>query len=77
MAMATIATFTIPTEPFPLGNVFTAHPGVTVELERVIPTNKAIIPYFWCAILGRPKRRKLKTRSDIIQTFEASLQLTR
>ncbi|MDG5775953.1 helix-turn-helix domain-containing protein [Haloarculaceae archaeon H-GB2-1] len=45
--MATIAEFTIPTESFPLGNLFENHPDVTLELERVIPTNKAIIPYLW------------------------------
>jgi predicted DNA binding protein len=45
--MATLAEFTVPSESFPLGSIFQNHPGVTVELDRVIPTSRAIIPYFW------------------------------
>ena len=45
--MSTIAEFTLPAESFPLGSVFEHHPSVTVELERVIPIDKAIIPYIW------------------------------
>lgn len=45
--MATVAEFTIPAKEFPLGSVFKDFPGVTVELERVVPTRKTIIPYFW------------------------------
>jgi predicted DNA binding protein len=59
--MATIATFTIPTESFPLGNVFTDHPGVTVELERVIPTNNAIIPYFWVRNIEETEETEIET----------------
>lgn len=45
--MATVATFAIAADRFPLGSVFETFPGVTVELERVVPTNHAVIPYFW------------------------------
>jgi predicted DNA binding protein len=45
--MATIAEFTIPAGDFPLGRVFDQLPEATVELERVVPTNHAILPYFW------------------------------
>ena len=45
--MATIAEFTLPAPSFPLGSVFDGHPSVTVELERVIPTSKTLVPYFW------------------------------
>ena len=45
--MATIAEFTIPARSFPLGRIFEDFPAVEVELERVIPTSGAIIPYFW------------------------------
>ena len=45
--MATEATFTIPSEQFPLGTVFEQLPGVTVELERIIPSQDVVIPYFW------------------------------
>lgn len=45
--MATEATFTVPSDQFPLGSVFEQLPGVTVELERIIPAQDVVIPYFW------------------------------
>lgn len=45
--MATVMEFTSPANEFPLGTVFENLPGVTVELERLIPHDTLIIPYFW------------------------------
>ncbi|SFR65012.1 helix-turn-helix domain-containing protein [Halogeometricum limi] len=45
--MATEATFTVATDEFPLGTIFEQVPGVTVELERIVPGNGVVIPYFW------------------------------
>lgn len=45
--MVIIAKFTVEAETFPLGTVFTQLPAAEVELERVVPTNLALIPYFW------------------------------
>ena len=45
--MATEATFTVPSDQFPLGTVFEQLPGVMVELERIIPSQDVVIPYFW------------------------------
>ncbi|MFP9193775.1 helix-turn-helix domain-containing protein [Natronosalvus vescus] len=45
--MATEATFTVPSEQFPLGTIFEQLPGVSVELERIIPARDVVIPYFW------------------------------
>lgn len=45
--MATVIEFTSPAQEFPLGSVFENLPGVTVELERLIPHHTLIIPYFW------------------------------
>lgn len=45
--MATEATFTVPSERFPLGSIFEQLPGVTVELERIIPGQDTVVPYFW------------------------------
>jgi hypothetical protein len=38
--MATEATFTVPSDQFPLGTVFDQLPGVTIELERIIPAGE-------------------------------------
>lgn len=43
--MAIEATFT--DSQFPLAAVFSALPDVQIELDRVIPTDTAIVPYFW------------------------------
>ena len=45
--MATEATFTVPSDEFPLGGVFNQLPGATVDLERIIPDSDVVIPYFW------------------------------
>lgn len=45
--MATEATFTVPSDQFSLGTIFEQLPGVTVELERIIPARDVVIPYFW------------------------------
>lgn len=45
--MATVMEFTSPADEFPLGTVFENLPEVTVELERLIPHESLVIPYFW------------------------------
>ncbi|MFC7212803.1 helix-turn-helix domain-containing protein [Saliphagus sp. GCM10025334] len=45
--MATEATFTVPSSQFPLGTVFEQLPDVTVSLERIIPAQDVVVPYFW------------------------------
>lgn len=45
--MATEMEFTVPAEEFPLGSIFEKLPGVTVELERLVPHESLTIPYFW------------------------------
>lgn len=45
--MATVMEFTSPADEFPLGTVFESLPGASVELERLIPHEALIIPYFW------------------------------
>ncbi|WP_312911360.1 helix-turn-helix domain-containing protein [Natronosalvus caseinilyticus] len=45
--MAIEASFTIDQEDFPLSAVFNQLADATIELDRIVPTNDAIIPYFW------------------------------
>lgn len=45
--MATVMEFTVPAAEFPLGSVFERLPGVTVELERIVPQASRLIPYVW------------------------------
>lgn len=45
--MAIEASFTIEQADFPLSAVFENLPNATIELDRVVPTSDAVIPYFW------------------------------
>lgn len=45
--MAVVAEFAIDAMEFPLGRLFEDMSGITLELERVIPTDRSIIPYLW------------------------------
>ena len=45
--MAIEASFIVQQADFPLTAVFDQLMDVTVELDRVVPTGEAIIPYFW------------------------------
>ena len=73
--MTTEATFTVASDEFPLGTIFREYPDVTVELERIIPTDHTIIPYFWVhgrdiddvatAFGPHPGVRKIELMADI------------
>jgi predicted DNA binding protein len=41
------ASFTVEDSEFPLSTVFEQLSSVTIELDRVVPTTTAAIPYFW------------------------------
>ncbi|WP_137285410.1 helix-turn-helix domain-containing protein [Halorussus salinisoli] len=45
--MAIEASFTIDQADFPLSTVFAQLTDATIELDRIVPTSNAVIPYFW------------------------------
>lgn len=45
--MAIEASFTVEQADFPLSAVFEQLSNVSIELDRVVPTSEAIVPYFW------------------------------
>lgn len=45
--MAVVAEFTIPPEAVPGGRALEDLQDVTVELERIVPTTGAALPFFW------------------------------
>lgn len=45
--MAIEASFVTTEGEFPLAEVFAKFPAGQIELDRVVPTNKALVPYFW------------------------------
>lgn len=63
--MATIADFRLPVEGFPLGAAITADLARRVELERIVPGEEGIVPFFW--IQG----------DDDVETLERTIRETR
>jgi predicted DNA binding protein len=64
--MATIAEFSVELQDFPLSVVLDEYPTATVKLERIIPTNDAIMPYFWLRQAdGEKIEEVLADRTDI------------
>jgi predicted DNA binding protein len=45
--MAAIAQFALEPEAVPLYRLFDTNPEATIELERVVPLQNRVIPYFW------------------------------
>ena len=45
--MVTVAEFTVPTSAVPSSAVFERLPGSSIEFERIVPTDDAIVPYAW------------------------------
>ncbi|AHG04409.1 bacterio-opsin activator [Halobacterium sp. DL1] len=45
--MSVIVEFTIPATEFLLGEVLADPPGMRIELERLVPTSDAVMPFLW------------------------------
>jgi predicted DNA binding protein len=45
--MSVIAELSVPADDFPLGRAFEVTPNMQVELERIVPTEHAVLPFFW------------------------------
>lgn len=45
--MSVIAELSVPVEDLPLGRALAATPEMEVELERIVPTGDATLPFFW------------------------------
>jgi len=65
--MPTVAEFTIPAPDFPLGETFQRLPAVTIELERVVPTDSGVVPYLWVSgVSAETIQAALTTHSAIV-----------
>lgn len=45
--MSVVAEFTISSDEFLLGRILQEHPDLYVEIERVVPAERRIMPYVW------------------------------
>lgn len=78
--MSIVGEFVIPTEEFVLNEVLTENDGVTVDLERVVPTRTGTIPFFWAwgdglDSLGTNTReiRHLKSLEEVVRFDDGTL----
>lgn len=58
--MTVLAHFVVDSETLPIGQIVRETPGLELEFERIVPTDEAIMPYFWVS-------------SDNLDNFERSL----
>lgn len=45
--MTLVAEFTIPAEALPFGETLASLSDARIELDRVVPTNESVLPFFW------------------------------
>jgi hypothetical protein len=45
--MSIVAEFNIPAEAVPGGNTLAELPQATIQLERIVPSNDQVLPFFW------------------------------
>lgn len=67
--MATVADFGVPADDFPLGHVFETLPDVTIEIERVVPTNRVVLPYFWVRNVPVERVRETLEAQGALESF--------
>lgn len=67
--MTTIAEFTVPTRDFPLGHLFETLPDVTIEIECVVPTSGAVLPYFWVRNVAVERVRGALEAEGALESF--------
>lgn len=69
--MSVISEFSIPAREFVLGQVLRESTGLSVELDQMIPTGQATIPYFWVIGEGRSSFDAVLREAPELQDFEA------
>jgi predicted DNA binding protein len=68
--MSVIVEFSIAAENFVLGKALRRTAGLSVELEKMIPTGDAAIPYFWVRGKGKSEFTSVLEREEELSSFE-------
>lgn len=68
--MTVIVTFSLPASQFVLGKALQEAPTLEVELEQMIPTGVATIPYFWVSGDDREPFDAVLAREPELASFE-------
>lgn len=68
--MSVIVDFSIPAEDFILGKALQQTSGLSVELEKMIPTGDAAIPYFWVVGEGTERFDEVLEHEPELSSFD-------
>ncbi|WP_121822342.1 helix-turn-helix domain-containing protein [Halostella salina] len=71
--MTTITEYTLPADEFPLGRIFKNRPDATLELDRVVPTDDTVMPFFWVMDEGGDMAELRTTLADLPELRTAEL----
>lgn len=69
-SVSVIVDFSIPAADFTLGKALQRTTGLSVELEKMIPTSDAAIPYFWVVGEGTEQFDAVLEQDPGLSTFE-------
>lgn len=69
--MAVVVELTIDADAFDLGRVTSVLDGVHVELERVVPTGRDVMPYFWAEAPDFEAFERAVRENDLVESLEA------
>lgn len=69
--MSVFAKFTIDGEAFQLGRILSSPADVTFELERIVPTDAAVVPFLWVTGTGFEEFERSARASDAVTDLVA------
>ncbi|WP_254537906.1 helix-turn-helix domain-containing protein [Halomarina litorea] len=75
--MSVIAEFSIDSAEFVLGEVLATDPEVRIELERVVPASRRVMPFFWAVGEGRKTFEREVRNSEYVRSLVPLDELTR
>ncbi|QLG63725.1 helix-turn-helix domain-containing protein [Halorarum salinum] len=74
--MTVLASFVVDSKVLPIGQLVRENPSMTLEFERIVPTEDALMPYFWvhggdiASFEGDLAASPLVTDFDLLDQFE-------
>lgn len=68
--MSTLAEFTIGRGAFPFDRLFDSFPEATIEIERLIPTGDAVLPYVWIRSPNGDRALEILSKSPALSNVD-------
>ena len=68
--MVTVGVFTAPPDAFGFAELLTEYPDAAVEIERVVPTERVVMPYLWVTGVEAEAIASTLTRGEMVEQVE-------